>query len=86
MEKSIVAITERSAVSLSRFGWHRRIAEWFLRFDARRPLSCDIVLCCLVSVNETLLGGFAKLDWRRRRRLIINRLWMSASSQSEDQQ
>jgi hypothetical protein len=88
MEKGIVAITERSAVGLSRFGWNRRIAECFLPFDVRRPLSCEIALCRLVSVKETLLGGLAKLDWRRwgwRRRLIINGLWMSASSQSDRQ-
>ncbi len=84
MEEGIVAIPEGPAVSLNRFGWHRRIAERFMPFDVRRPFSRDIALCRLVSVVDTLLGGFAKLDWRRWRRrrwrLIINRLWMSASS------
>jgi hypothetical protein len=91
MEEGIVAIPEGPAVSLHRFGWHRRIAEPFMAFDVRRPLSRHIALGCLVSVVGTLLGGLAKFYWRwwwrrRRWRLIINRLRMSAPNQSEQQQ
>jgi hypothetical protein len=61
MEAGIVAITEGSAISLNRFGWHGRIAEWFLCFDAWRPLSRHIALCRLVSVVDASLGGLTKL-------------------------
>jgi hypothetical protein len=85
MEEGIVAIPEGLPVRVNRFGWHRRIAERFLPFDVRRPLSRDIALRRLVSVVDTLLGGLAighwrRRWWRRRWRNVINRLWMSASS------
>jgi hypothetical protein len=82
MEGSIVAIPERAAVSLSRFGRDRRVTEQILGFDVRRPLSRDVALCSLVSVVETLLAGAAIIPWRwsrRRRRRVISGLGMSAS-------
>jgi hypothetical protein len=90
MEESIVTAAEGLAVILKGFGWNRRIAEPFMTFHARRSFTCDIALGRFESIVETLLGDLAKFywrrRWRRRWRLIINRLWMSAPSESNRQQ
>jgi hypothetical protein len=91
MEESIVTASEGLAVILKGSGWHRRIVKPFMTFDAGRSFLSNIASCRVESVVETLLGDLAKFlgrwrRWRRSRRLVINRLGMSAPGQSKRQQ
>jgi hypothetical protein len=89
VEKGTVTTSEGVAIILKAFGWHGRIMESFMPLDDQRSSVGNILPGCLESILKALFGDGAKCRrWRRRRcwRLIIDRLGMRASNESERQQ
>jgi hypothetical protein len=84
MEEGFVTASEAAAIVLKCGRGHGRIAESRVALDVRRFSLIDIAACGCESIVKTLPSYFLKL--RRRRWLIVDRMWMRTSRQRQRQQ
>jgi hypothetical protein len=81
MEECFVASAEAAAIVFGSLGRHWWIAEARMALDVWSFSFTHIAPCGGESIVKTLPGNFR--IFRRRRRFLINRMWMRTSSQSE---
>jgi len=84
MEECLIATAEAAAIVFESLGRHWWIAEARMALNVWSFSLIHIAPCGGESIVKTLPGNFR--IFRRRRRLLIHRMWMRTSSQRKRQQ